>query len=215
MILGAGAFSRQIAELIEDSNRHATRWRLRGFLDDDATLIGRTVFGYPVLGPLEMAGTLDAAQMVIGIANVRRPGARRVIAARLGLPPARYAALIHSSASLSSRAEIGNGSVLLHNVVVSHGVALAAHVLVSAACIISHDTRVDDGVTFAAGVIVNGGCKIGAGSYLGSACVIRECVTIGEGSVVGMGAVVTRDVPPGATVFGSPAKERIEAMGRA
>ncbi len=41
---------------------------------------------------------------------------------------------------------------------------------------------------------------------IGSGAVILGGVTIGEGALVGAGAVVTRDVPPGATVVGSPAR---------
>jgi UDP-2-acetamido-3-amino-2,3-dideoxy-glucuronate N-acetyltransferase len=41
---------------------------------------------------------------------------------------------------------------------------------------------------------------------LGSNAVILAGVTIGEGALVGAGAVVTRDVPPGATVLGNPAR---------
>jgi UDP-2-acetamido-3-amino-2,3-dideoxy-glucuronate N-acetyltransferase len=48
---------------------------------------------------------------------------------------------------------------------------------------------------------------------LGSGAVILGGVTVGEGAVVGAGAVVTRDVPPHATVTGVPA--RVLAAGRA
>ena len=41
---------------------------------------------------------------------------------------------------------------------------------------------------------------------IGSGAVILGGVRIGEGATVGAGAVVTRDVPPGATVAGSPAR---------
>ncbi len=41
---------------------------------------------------------------------------------------------------------------------------------------------------------------------LGSGAVIMGGVTIGAGALVGAGAVVTRDVPPGTTVAGVPAR---------
>jgi acetyltransferase-like isoleucine patch superfamily enzyme len=51
------------------------------------------------------------------------------------------------------------------------------------------------------------------GASIGSGAVILCGVTIGERALVGAGAVVTRDVPAGATVKGVPA--RIAAMSAA
>jgi UDP-2-acetamido-3-amino-2,3-dideoxy-glucuronate N-acetyltransferase len=42
---------------------------------------------------------------------------------------------------------------------------------------------------------------------IGSGAVILAGVRIGEGALVGAGAVVTRDVEPGATVVGNPARQ--------
>ncbi|MFN2577853.1 MAG: acyltransferase [Pyrinomonadaceae bacterium] len=44
------------------------------------------------------------------------------------------------------------------------------------------------------------------GASIGSGCTILCGITIGERALVGAGAVVTKDVAPGATVTGSPAK---------
>jgi UDP-2-acetamido-3-amino-2,3-dideoxy-glucuronate N-acetyltransferase len=50
---------------------------------------------------------------------------------------------------------------------------------------------------------------------IGSGAIIMCGVTIGEGAMIGAGAVVTRDVPPGALVVGSPARVRaVSALGQ-
>jgi UDP-2-acetamido-3-amino-2,3-dideoxy-glucuronate N-acetyltransferase len=48
---------------------------------------------------------------------------------------------------------------------------------------------------------------------IGSGATILGGITIGADSTVGAGAVVTRDVPPGATVVGNPARELGSADG--
>lgn len=48
--------------------------------------------------------------------------------------------------------------------------------------------------------------RIGRRASLGSGAVILCGITIGEGALIGAGAVVTRDVAPGETVVGVPAR---------
>jgi maltose O-acetyltransferase len=49
---------------------------------------------------------------------------------------------------------------------------------------------------------------IGANVWIGGGAMILPGVTVGDDAIVGAGAVVTRDVRPGATVVGNPARER-------
>ena len=48
--------------------------------------------------------------------------------------------------------------------------------------------------------------RIGANVWIGGASIILPGVTIGDDAIVGAGSVVTRDVPPRATVLGNPAR---------
>lgn len=52
--------------------------------------------------------------------------------------------------------------------------------------------------------------RIGENVWIGSAAIILPGVSIGDDAIVGAGSVVTRDVPAGATVMGSPARTQQE-----
>lgn len=50
---------------------------------------------------------------------------------------------------------------------------------------------------------------IGKDVWIGGGALILPGVTIGDGAVIGAGSVVTRNVEPGATVMGNPARPRL------
>jgi maltose O-acetyltransferase len=49
--------------------------------------------------------------------------------------------------------------------------------------------------------------SIGQNVWIGGAAVILPGVKIADGAIIGAGAIVTRDVPSGATVVGNPARQ--------
>ena len=50
---------------------------------------------------------------------------------------------------------------------------------------------------------------IGRNVWIGSAALILPGITIGDDAIIGAGAVVTRDIPPGMTATGNPARARL------
>jgi maltose O-acetyltransferase len=48
--------------------------------------------------------------------------------------------------------------------------------------------------------------RIGRNVWIGAGAIILPGVSIGDDALIGAGSVVTRDVPPGATAFGNPAR---------
>ncbi len=49
--------------------------------------------------------------------------------------------------------------------------------------------------------------RVGRNVWIGGGALLLPGITVGDDSIIGAGAVVTRDVPPGATVVGNPARQ--------
>lgn len=52
--------------------------------------------------------------------------------------------------------------------------------------------------------------RIGCNVWIGGGAILLPGVTVGDDVIIGAGSVVTRDVAPGATIMGNPARERVK-----
>lgn len=108
--------------------------------------------------------------------------------------------------------EIGARSVLREMVTVQQGSTTATRVgpdcwLLSRSYV-AHDCRIGAGVTLSAGTSLAGYSVVGDHATLGMNVTVHQRRRIGPGAMVGMSAVVTRDVPPWAKSYGTPARTR-------
>jgi len=206
LLLGAGGFARETAEVVRALEGVRPAWQLLGFCDDDPQLHGRRLEGISVLGGMDLAAEHPDAALAVCTGSPGNYFSRARIVARLGLPAQRYATLVHPAASVARSAALGPGTVVLAGAVLTAAVTLGAHVAVMPQVVLTHDTRVDDYATLAGGVQLAGGAQVAEGAYLGAGALVREGRRIGRGSLVGMGSLVTRDVPDLQVWYGRPAR---------
>jgi sugar O-acyltransferase (sialic acid O-acetyltransferase NeuD family) len=213
LIVGAGGFARETAAAVAAINDVRPTWSLLGFLDDDPRLHGELIGGKGVLGPSNTVEEHGDAAVVICTGRPDNYTSRERIARRLGLDDQRYATIVHPAAAIGEGCAVGVGSVLLAHVALTVDVIVGRHVAVMPHVVLTHDVRAEDWVTLASGVRAGGGCRIRSGAYIGAGACLREGTTVGERALIGMGSIVTRDVPPGRTWYGSPARDVSAAPG--
>jgi len=118
-------------------------------------------------------------------------------------------------------AKIGKNCNICSNVFIENDVVIGDNVTIKCGVQIWDGLRIEDDVFIGPNATFTNDKKprskqyldefpittVKKGASIGANSTILPGVTIGEGAMVGAGAVVTKDVAPGATVIGNPARE--------
>lgn len=209
VVLGAGGFGREVLELVHEVNEggRSEPWDVVGVLDDgspDARLLSR--LGTTHLGPVRLLADLDHdVRHVIAVGGC---AARAAIDAQCTTWGRAAATLVHPAAVVGRTVEIGEGSVVCAFASATTNVRLGRHVHLNPHASIGHDTTVGAHTTLTPQAAVAGEVEIGDRVFVGTGAVIAPRVRVGDDVLVGAGAVVVRDVAPGTTVAGVPARPR-------
>lgn len=178
------------------------------FIDDAAAVRqvnGRAVWTWQDF--LSKVGYEKSIAIAIADSEIREAIDRKRQAAAIALID-----IVSRNSVVMDDVEIGEGCLISPFVTITSNIRIGTQFHCNIGAYVEHDCRIGDYVTFAPGVKCNGNVHIGDHAYIGSGAVIKQGtldrpLRIGRGAVVGMGAIITRDVAPGATVVGNPARE--------
>ena len=208
VVIGAGGFARELKWLIREiSALDRSDYEFVGYVVSDLTRLGELDSRDEVRGDLAWlrANRSQVDALAIGIGT---PAARLAVSRELAdFPPEYWPALVHPTARYDRETcTVGHGVILAAGVIATVNVHFEPFSMANLACTIGHESIIGAGSVLNPTVNISGGVDIGEGVLVGTGAQVLQYLRIGQGAVVGAGAVVTKDVPPGVTVVGVPAK---------
>lgn len=114
--------------------------------------------------------------------------------------------VIHRTAFVAADAQVGEGCQIMAHAAICTHVRLGSGVIVNTAASVDHDCVIGNGTHIAPGARLAGEVTVGERAFIGVGAIVLPRIHIGEDAIVGAGAVVTRNVLPGMTVVGNPAR---------
>jgi sugar O-acyltransferase (sialic acid O-acetyltransferase NeuD family) len=119
-----------------------------------------------------------------------------------------YGTFIHHTAQiLDENIEIGPGSIICPNVILTTNIKLGSHTHLNLSTTIGHDTIVGDFFTTAPGAKISGNCTIGNNVYIGTNASVREKIKICDNVIIGLNSGVVKSIDESGTYGGIPTRK--------
>lgn len=191
-IIGSGGFGREVKALLLNNN---PKYIIDFFVDDEY-----------VDGISKPLSILDIHEYEVIIA-IGDPLTRERIYKKLPKETKYFTAIHKSVQILDNNIEIGEGSIICSNVILTTNIIIGKHSQLNLSSTIGHDTIIGDFFTTAPGAKISGNCTIGNRVYFGTNSSVREKITICDDVTIGLNAGVVKNIDESGTYVGVPAKK--------
>lgn len=206
ILVGGGGHCKSVIEVAESCG-----YNILGILDHPSEL-GKEILGYKVIGnDDDMAQYVDKAQFIVTVGSIKDPSLRKRLHDQIRAIGGSLATIIASTAYVSKRATIGEGTVIMHFAMVNADSKIGTGCIINTHSNIEHDAVVGDYCHISTGAMVNGGCIVGNDVFLGSQSVMANGTSICDGCVIGAGSLVRKSFRVKGIYSGNPAILKIKA----
>lgn len=206
ILIGGGGHCKSVIEAAESAGH-----QILGILDVPEE-VGKDVLGYKVIGTDDdIPNYVGKADFVITVGFIKNPALRIKLYDKVKEAGGNLATIIASTAHVSKYANIGEGTVIMHQTMVNAGAQIGANCIINTFSNIEHDTVIGSQCHISTGAMVNGDCKVGERVFIGSQSVLANGITVGDDIVVGAGSLVRKSIKVKGIYSGNPAILKIKA----
>ena len=204
VLIGGGGHCKSCIDVIELTNK----FEIVGILDQSIN-VGKKVLNHEIIGTDDDIPRLVGPEIffLITLGQIKSATLRIGIFKRLSLLNANIATIVSPNAYVSPYANIGVGTIIMHNVIVNANASAGDNCILNTGCIIEHDAVVGNHTHISTQAVINGGCIIGEEVFIGSNTTVANHQNITNKVLVGAGSVVVKNIDEAGVYVGNPIKK--------
>lgn len=199
ILVGGGGHCKSVIEAAESAG-----YTIKGILDIPEQ-VGKKVLGYTIMGTdNDISSFVAECDFMVTLGFIKNPKVRISLHDKIEMAGGQLAIVIASTAHVSKYAELGMGTVVLHQACVNAGAKIEKGCIINTFANIEHDTVIGDYCHISTGAMINGDCSIGKKTFVGSHSVISNGVSIGCDCIIGAGSTIVKNINDGYLYIGNP-----------
>jgi sugar O-acyltransferase (sialic acid O-acetyltransferase NeuD family) len=204
ILVGAGAFGRELINWARDAQSKGSFPPLAGFIDDTHNGLKNPDYNLQSLGSIQDYQPQTDDIFLMGIAD---PKGKESVVTLLKSKGARFITLIHPTAIVARTASLGEGTILCPLSIVSADAVVGDFVTINSYSGAGHDVHIGDYTTMSAHVDLTGRVQCGRSVFFGTGAKVIPDVSIGDSAMIGAGTLIVRSVKAGVTMYAIPSQK--------
>ena len=191
LLIGAGGHARSCIDVLEEENQ----FEIAGLIEKGESISNESL-GYPVIGTDDDLKGLrkQYKNALITVGQIKSPKIRIKLYQLLKELDFTLPVIVSSHAYVSKHAQIGEGSIIMHGVIINANAKIGNNCIINNRALIEHDAVIGDHCHIATGAIINGEVSVGNETFIGSGAITKQCISIGNNCIVGAGIILKNDV---------------------
>lgn len=175
LLLGSGGHCHSVIDIIEEEDK----FFIAGIIDNEKN-IGDKVLSYEIIGCDDDLKELNKEYKYacITVGQIKSPLVRIKLFQLLKEIGFQLPVIISPLAYISKYAKIGEGTIIMHDVLVNTNAQIGQNCIINTKALIEHDAIIEDNCHISTAAVINGGVTVKENSFVGSNATTKEYIEI-------------------------------------